>query len=403
MEAAMRAYLEFLRTPYASRLLGGTLLGRLPNGMGALAVVLFTRAEGGGYSLAGALAAVHGLASAAGQPVLGRAMDRLGQGRVLLPGAVLAAVGYTLFAVVGIDPLPLTIAAVVLAGFATPPLEAGLRALWPAVLPGPAQVQAAYALDAAAQEVIFTVGPLVVVTAAAAFPGLALLLTGALGIAGTLVVTSSGPSRAWRGEPREADWLGALRSPGLRLLLTTLACVGMALGVLSVAVVAYADDLGRGSASGMLLAANAAGALTGGLVYGARPRHGPAHRRLPLLMAGLAAGYLPLMLAPALVPMLALAFVGGVFLAPVLACSFSIVDGLAPRGTVTEAFAWVVAAMGGGAALGSAAAGIAGDLTGVPGAFAGAGLGGLLGLVLCLLGRHFLRPAETPVTETCAA
>lgn len=75
----MRAYVALLRLPHAARLLGGTLLGRLPNGMGALAIVLHVRAEGGSYPLAGALAAVYGLATAAGQPVLGRAMDRFGQ------------------------------------------------------------------------------------------------------------------------------------------------------------------------------------------------------------------------------------------------------------------------------------------------------------------------------------
>ncbi|MBC6458239.1 MFS transporter [Actinomadura sp. HBU206391] len=396
----MRGYVEFLRTPYAARLLSGTLLGRLPTGMGALVVVLFTRAEGGGYSLAGALAALHGLSAAAGQPVLGRAMDRLGQTRVLLSGALLAAAGFTLFAVVGIDPLPVAIGAVVLAGFATPPLEPGLRALWPDILPGPEQVQAAYALDAAAQEIIFTTGPLLVVAAAAFSPEAAVLLTGALGVAGTLVVASARPSRAWRAQPRAADWAGPLRSAGLRLLLLALSAVGVALGVLSVAVVAYADRHGSETVSGLLLAVNAGGALVGGLVYGARPRTGPANRRLPLLMTGLALGYLPLMIAPALPLMVAFAFVSGIFLAPVLACSFGIVDYLAPRGTVTEAFAWIVAAMGGGAAIGAAVAGVSSDLAGVSGAFAPAGIGGVLALGLCLLGRHLLRPAEPATAKT---
>jgi MFS family permease len=402
----MRAYLEFLRTPYASRLLSGTLLGRLPNGMGALAIVLFTRAQGGGYSLAGALAAAHAIAMAAGQPVLGRLMDRLGQPRVLLSAAGLAAAGFVTYALVGIEPRPVAAGAVVLAGFATPPLEAGLRALWTAVLPGPAQVQTAFALDAAAQEIIFTTAPLIVVAAAAVSPAAALVLTGALGVAGTLVVTTSRPSRTWRGEPRAADWAGPLRSPGMRVLLLSLASAGVALGALGVAVVPYAESVGVKAASGILLAANAGGALIGGLVYGARPRRAPAHRRLPVLLTGLAAGYLPLMAAPGLPPMLVLAFLGGVFLAPTLACAFTLVDELAPRGTVTEAFAWVVAAMGSGFALGSAATGVAGDRAGVPGAFAVAAFGGLLALAICLLGRRLLMapaphgPAEHPVTRT---
>ncbi|WP_211258745.1 MFS transporter [Spirillospora albida] len=397
----MRGYVEFLRRPYAGRLLGGTLLGRLPNGMAMLAVVLHIRADGGGYPLAGALAALLGLAMAAGQPVLGRAMDRYGQPRVLLPGALVSGAGFAALAWCGAGPLPVAVAAVTVAGFATPPLEAGLRALWADVLDDAAQVHAAYALDAAAQEILFTVGPLLVVGAAAVNTETALVLTGALGVAGTLVVALSGPSRRWRGEPRTTGWAGPLRSPGLRVLLASLACAGIALGVYAVAVVAYAEEHGSDLASGLLLACMSAGALAGGLLYGARPWPGEPHRRLPPLLAALAAGYVPLVLAPGLVAMSVLAFVSGVFLAPVLACSFALVDRLAPAGTVTEAFAWVVAAVGAGSALGSAVAGVGEEVAGVPGAFAGAGLGGVLALLLCLAGTRTLRP--DPVCEPVAA
>jgi MFS family permease len=398
----MRAYLDFLRRPHAFRLLGGTLLGRLPNGMGALAIVLFARAHGGGYTLAGVLSAMYGLAMAAGQPVLGRAMDRFGQTRILASGAVAAAAGFAALAVSGLRPLPVAMGGVLLAGFATPPLEAGLRALWPSVLAGPAEVQAAYALDAAAQELLFTCGPLLVIAAAAVSEGVALLLTGLLGVAGTLVVTSSRPSRAWRGERGGGHWAGPLRSPGIRMLIAALTFVGVALGVVSVAVVTYADARHVSYASGLLLALMAAGALAGGIVYGRRPRQGPAYRRLVLLMTGLAAGYLPLMWAPPFPLMPVLAMFAGVFLAPVLACTFTLVDGLAPRGTVTEAFAWLVTAFGVGSAVGAALAGLAGDAAGVHGAFAVAGAGGVLALLTLLAGgpigpgdRHRSAPSPT--------
>ncbi|MFI0410137.1 MFS transporter [Actinomadura sp. 3N508] len=398
----MRGYVVFLRRPYAGWLLGATLLGRLPNGMGMLAVVLHVRAGDGGYPLAGTLAAILGLATAAGQPVLGRAMDRFGQPRVLLPAACASAAGFGLLAAVGAGPLPAAVTAVIVAGFATPPLEAGLRALWPDVLDGPDQVDAAYALDAAAQELLFTVGPLLVVAAAVVNTETALLLTGALGIAGTLIVALSGPSRRWTGEPRASDWAGPLRSPGLRVLLLSLACAGIALGVYAVAVVAYAERHGSDVASGLLLACMAGGALTGGIVYGARRWAGEPHRRLRWLMAALAAWYVPLVLAPGLVAMSVLAFASGVFLAPVLACSFTLVDRLAPSGTVTEAFAWVVAAVGAGSSAGSFAAGLGQDLAGVPGAFAGAGAGGVLALAFCLLGGRLLRPHAAPAVPAKA-
>ncbi|HEU5158684.1 MAG TPA: MFS transporter [Streptosporangiaceae bacterium] len=393
----MRVYREFLRLPHAARLLGGTLLGRLPNGMGALAIVLFTRAHGGGYSLAGGLSAIWVVALALGQPTLGRAMDRLGQPRILFGGAVAAAGGFALLAVTGLEPLPVAIGAVIIAGFATPPLEAGLRALWPAVLPAPAQVRTAYAVDAATQELIFTVGPLLVVAAASVSAEAALIVTGLLGVAGTIVVTSSRPSQQWRGEPREAHWAGPLRSSGLRVLMATLALVGVALGAISVAVVTYADARHIAAASGVLLAANAGGALCGGLVHGARHGRRTAY---PLLVGCLAVGYLPLAAAPAFPFMIVLAFLAGVSLAPALATAFTLVDALAPRGTVTEAFAWLVTAMALGAATGSALAGIAGDVAGAHAAFACAGAGGILALAVCLLGRGALAAGPRRATHT---
>jgi MFS family permease len=401
-EDPMRAYLDFLHKPYAARLLGGTLLGRLPNGMAALAIVLFTRAHGGGYTLSGVLSALYGLAMAAGQPVLGRAMDRYGQPRVLAPGAVAAAAGFAVLAVAGLSPLPVAVGAVVLAGFATPPLEAGLRALWPSVLAGPAEVQAAYALDAAAQELLFTCGPLLVIAAAAVSKEVALLFTGLLGVAGTFVVISSGPSRAWRGSPGGGHWAGPLRSPGIRVLIASLTFVGLSLGVVSVAVVTYADARDVPYASGLLLALTAGGAFIGGLAYGRRARLGPPYRRLLLLMGGLAAGYLPLTWAPPFPVMPVLALLSGVFLAPVLACTFTLVDGLAPRGTVTEAFAWLVTAFGAGSAVGAALAGIAGDAAGVHGAFAVAGAGGVLALLTLLAGGP-VGPAERQPAPSSAA
>ena len=52
-------YLEILRARHATRLLAGTLVGRLPNATAAIAIMLFVRAEGGSYSLAGALVAAY--------------------------------------------------------------------------------------------------------------------------------------------------------------------------------------------------------------------------------------------------------------------------------------------------------------------------------------------------------
>ncbi|MGW1465088.1 MFS transporter [Streptomyces sp. NPDC002308] len=379
-------YLDILRERHAARLLTGTLVGRLPNGIAPIAVVLFIRAEGGSYSLAGGLAAAYGLATAVGQPLLGRAVDLYGQPRVQLPASVVSALGMVLLALVGMDPLPLAYAAVVVAGVATPPLEGGLRALWPSVLgQREERVHRAYALDAVAQEVMFTAGPLLVTLLVSLWsPAVALLVVNAAGVLGALSVVLSEPSRTWRSAPREAHWLGALRSPGLLALLGALFFVGIALGSITVAGVAYADDQGRESVYGWLMAALGLGALIGGAVYGARQWAGAPERRLRSLVALLALGYLPLMLTPGVVAMTALAALAGVFLAPAIACSFIVVDRHAPRGTVTEAFSWLVTTIGVGAAAGTAVAGPAVELGGTAWSFAVAGAGGVAALIVLL-------------------
>ncbi|PWI41983.1 MFS transporter [Streptomyces sp. ICBB 8177] len=385
-------YLPLLRTRHALRLLTGTLVGRLPNATAALAIVLFTRAHGGDFTLAGALSAVYGLGNAVGQPVLGRLVDKRGQPGVLLGGAVVSAAATTLFALTGPRPLPVACAAMAVAGLAAPPLEGALRALWPSVLGGrQEQVHAAYALDAAAQEVMFAVGPLLVTLIVAAASTAAALVTLALvGVAGTLCVVTSGPSRRWRAGERDAHWLGPLRSRGLLTLLGSLFFVGLALGSIAVAAVAYADAHGGGMVSSWLLSALGLGALVGGVTYGTRTWAGVPERRLRLLMLALAVSYLPLVADAPVAVMTALSALAGLFLAPVLACAFVVVDRHAPAGTVTEAFSWLVTAFGVGASVGTAAAGPAAQYGAARAAFAVAGAGGTVALLVLSAGSRFL-------------
>jgi predicted MFS family arabinose efflux permease len=195
-------------------------------------------------------------------------------------------------------------------------------------------------------------------------------------------VVLSPPSRAWRSAPREAHWLGALRSPGLLALLGAFLFVGIALGSITVAAVSYADGHGGEAVYGWIMAALGLGALLGGTLYGARRWTGPPERRLRVLVALLAAGYLPLMLMPGAVAMVLLTVVAGFFLAPAIACAFVLVDRHAPRGTVTEAFSWLVTTFTVGASAGT---GVAGPVVQSGGALAGFALPAVAGAVSLLV------------------
>lgn len=349
-----------LTAPHVPRLLGAAIIGRLPNGMAALAIVLLVRGRGGDYGLAGVLAGCYAASSAVGMPVLSRAVDRLRQGPVLLGSAVLSSAGF--LALAWVDPASHPFGAaglVVVAGVATPPLEPCLRVLWAAVLPDPGAVPAAYSLDAAAQEVIFVIGPVIVLGAVAAGgAGGGVGAAAVLGVAGSLLFATARPAREWRGAAADRHWAGPLRSPPLIRLLCALAFVGMTVGVFVVAITRHAEDIGARSAAGWLVAANAGGALIGGIASAMVPPAVDPARRLRWITVGQAAGFVPLLLAPGLAATVPLAVVSGLALPPLLGCAFLLVDALAPPGTAAEAFAWVVTAFGVGSAIGSALAGL---------------------------------------------
>lgn len=365
------SYRACLRQPDAPALIASNLLGRIPNGMATLSIVLFLRASGRSFAEVGVVVASFGLASAIGGPVLGRAIDRVGQVLVLTAAALASAAGFCLLASAGHANLFYLEAGVVLAGLASPPLEPALRSLWSTLFSDRALVEVAYALDTSLQELLYILGPfLAVALFATVAPQVALYVLSATMVLGTVLFVSITPVRQWRPPARTPDWAGALRSRALVVILASMFWVGASVGVLNVVVVAYAERMGSQSYSGGLLGTASIGGLVGGLLYGARRWQGDGDRRLRWLLAGMAVGYLPLALTPPPALMFGFMFLAGFFLAPILACGFVLIAGHAPAGTVTEAFAWVTTLFLAGSALGSSVTGVSvGATLGLRGSF----------------------------------
>ncbi|MFD4412485.1 MFS transporter [Streptomyces sp. NPDC058475] len=384
--------------PYATRLLLGTLIGRLPNGMVPLALVV-TGADGFGA----ALAALYLLASAVGGPLIGRQVDRYGQLHTFFAGAVVSGAALVVVAAGPRQPWCVVVA-VVIAGAAKPPLESGLRALFGAgpgsVMPGPLHQRTALALDAASQELIYLVGPLlvagVVIVASAAA---ALLVTALLGLVGTALVVTTPPSRSWAAAPRRADWRGPLGSSRLRALYLAMVGVGFPIGALTPLAVDTADRFGSPGLSGALPAVLSVGAVVGGLAYGSRTWSGStAVRHLIVLAAVFAVGWVPMSWAGSPTAALLAAAVPGLVMAPLFGVAFVVTGALAPRGTVTEAHALLVAALDVGCAAGAASVGLVPTMALLP---AGAAVGALVLAAarrrLTVTDRHPLLPASDPI------
>jgi len=382
-------YLTLLRRPYVLRLLTGSLVGRMPSAMAALAIALSVREAGAGYRLVGVATGVFAVAGAIGGPLLGRMVDRTGQPRVLVASAVVSGLGYVLLALAPGSVYGSLVGAVV-AGAAAPPLEPCLRALWPELV-AEGQVQSAYAVDAGAQEVVFIAGPLAVAGVAALGPApLALWLAGGLGLLGSLVMATARPSRDWRTRTRDVHWLGPLRSPGLLLLLGALFGAGWALGGFNVFSVAYAEQHSVPGGAGLLMALSAFGALLGAVAYGTLRWTADAPLKAVALCAGMAVAYWLVALVPGPAGVCLVAAGTGVFFAPLLTVSFGLVGELAPDGTVTEAFAWLVTLIGAGIAAGSAVSGLLLAGSTLPAAAALGACGVTAGAVVLALSRRRL-------------
>ncbi|MEU4300052.1 MFS transporter [Kitasatospora aureofaciens] len=333
-------------------MLSATLVGRLPTAMAPVALLLAARGDHAGTGLGAVLAAVYALTGAIGQPLLGRAVDRTRLSVVALTAAALAGAAFNALALVGPARNPaLAIGLAAVAGLATPPLEAGLRAMWPRLLDRRDQ-DAAFALDSASQPLVFVAGPVVAtVLCQLVSPAAALNFCAAAGLAGTAVVATRRPARSRQPAGEPVHWLGPLRSHGLLVLLGAATLLGVALGSMNVYALALADKAGSGWYAGLVPTALSLGSLIGGLLWW------PANQALQSVAILFAAPFVPFLLAPSGPGAVALAIIPGLYLARWLTMAFQLGDRLAPSGTKTEAAAWLIAVIGLGSAAGTALAG----------------------------------------------
>jgi MFS family permease len=360
-------------------------VGRLPMGAVSLLVILRTHELTGSFALGGLVAGAYTIALGVSNPVLARLVDRTGQTRVLRGGAIVAATAVTAFALLPAGTaLGALIACAALAGSAQPPVGACMRSLWPELAPTASQRHAAYALEGIAVEIVYIAGPLVIVGAVGSWSITAALLACAgLLIVGDFAFSAQRSSREWR-PPQHAErhFAGALRGRGIRVLIAVFALCGLAVGAVEVAVPATLEPLGDESLTGPLLGLWGLGSMIGGVVVARVGAPADAPRRLALLLAAWGAAHAALALGTGAVSLGLLLTLAGVAIAPTFVCANGMLDGLAPHGTLTEAFTWTTAGLTAGIAAGAALAGVIVESSSPSLAFALLGGGGVVAAVL---------------------
>jgi MFS family permease len=391
-------YVALLSLPAARRPVLASAAGSLPIGMLGLAILLLARDAAGSYAEAGRVVGAFGLANAGGAVVQGRLMDRLGQTRVLRVAAAghgAALLGLALAADRG-APSWVLAACAAGGGLCLPQLPSAMRSLWGALVTDEADRHTAYALVTIVFEVSVMTGPvLVAAIVAVASPATAVVVATVVGCGAALAFASTSGSRRWRGVPHDVGWIGPLVAPGMRTLLGVLLAFGAAIGIVQVAVPAFAEDHGSAALAGLLLAALSLGSLTGGVVYGARSWPGDPARRLVALLVVLAAGYALLAVAGTPALLAALLVLPGLLLAPTNVVCSTLLDTVAPSGTVTEAFAVTVMGVVTGIAVGNALGGLLVDSGGYETAVLSAAAVAVAGAACALVRRRTLTAGRT--------
>ncbi|MFC8238435.1 MFS transporter [Streptomyces sp. NPDC057284] len=397
-------YGQLLRIPGAWTFLLPGFAARQPFAMLTIGIVLLVQHTTGSYGNAGAVAAVTGVSMALFAPQSGKLADRIGQRAVLLPGVLVHAASVSALTALALAeaPLWLLFLAAVPTGASVPQIGPMVRARWAALLgaaPGRKAsplMSTAAAFESVTDEFTFVIGPvLATALCTGVHPAAGLIAEAGLTLMGGLLFAAqrrTQPAVRTTTSDDSQRHTSALSVPGVRVLAVAFLGIGAVFGGMQVSLTAFAEEIGRPGANGLLYGIFAAGNMLAGIACGAVAwKSGPRRR----LIAGYAALTLTAsgLWAVHSVPLLAgLGLLVGLSIAPALISGYTLVEALVPASARTEAFTWLTGAV----ALGQAAAvTVAGRLADAHGASTGFVVP-LVGTVLALVTLVTLRSRLTP-------
>lgn len=398
-------YRRVLGLPGAAAFTSAALIARLPMSMTTLGIVLLVTDQTGSYGHAGRVSATYIAATAVVAVPLARLVDRWGQGRVLLPAAVLSttALVVMVLGVRGEWADPVVYAAAAVAGALFPNFGSAVRTRWSHLLDDDRRgLDTAFAWEAVMDEVVFVVSPTVAtLLAATASPVVALAASGgALLLGATWLATqrSTEPPAAPRRGPEDEAPPARVPWATIGPLALTGTLLGLAFGGCEVSTVALADEQDKPIAAGVVLAVWSLGSLVAGLATGAMTLRRPPPVRVRLGLLALAVAATPtLFLGGSLVWTAVVLLLVGAGIAPTLIASVSWVESLVPRARLNEALAVYSTGIVAGVAPGAALSGHVVDTAGAEASFAVLVVGLWVAVVIGVLiptGSPLRTPAE---------
>ncbi|MFJ9517440.1 MFS transporter [Kitasatospora sp. NPDC101801] len=329
------------------RVLLWSALGRLPNAMGPIGVLLLVTHNSGSVWRGSAATGLLAIGQAVGGPLVGRLADRHGQRRIGLATAVVNTLA--ILTLVGASetgrPLPEQLVAAALIGLSVPAVGPLSRSRWIRLADGDAELTTAtLSLDGTVDEISFTAGPAVIGLLATLVDPAAGLLVGAALVAVCATLFALHPTAA-PGNPAQQRAAGRLLTTPYVLLLAGMALLGACFGSVQVGVTATTGALGQPGAAGLIYGLMGGTSALAGLATVALPARWDLPLRLRVGTALLLAVSLPL-LAVGSVGGLALAIGGlGLAVAPQMITMFGLVERTVPAARLGEAMAALVSSI----------------------------------------------------------
>jgi MFS family permease len=377
----LRPYQQVLADGRAVAFSLAGFVARLPMSMTGIGIVLLVSLTTGSFGQAGLLIAAMTVTWAVVGPLWGRAIDRVGQARVLLVMVLINILSVALL-VIAIElawPLAVSLAAAVGVGVGFSLAGSAVRARWTLRLNGSHLLQTAFALEAMLDEVVFIIGPvLVTFLATALHPALGISVSALIGLIGAVALAAQRISQPpIRSTPRGHR---SSRLPWRVLVPVAIAssALGMIFGGMEVNIVAFAKEAGALPYAGLILTAWSFGSLVAGAVTGAIIWRASSARRFRVGATLLALSLLPLPLVDHPVGLALLLGLSGMAIAPTLIASVGVTQSAVDQSRLTEALAWSSTGLAAGVAAGAAAVGHVIDSWGAQAGFAGVAIAGVL-------------------------
>ena len=365
-------YVTLFRTPGGLNFSIPGLIARMPISMDSLALIFIVVAASDSYALAGALSATASVVMAFATPHWSRVADRIGQSAMLVRVVPIKVIGLSVFTLLVLNQAPVWswFVTIIIAESMSVNTGGLVRRRWLHVLSPDKTttaedeqdrhlVNTAYSFEALMDEIVFILGPIIVTACATTISPAAGMVAGivfvTIGVPWFVMQKSTEPPSTPK---REIDPHPAvIRNKRVQAVVVATTLLGGFFGSIAIVTVAFTEQRGQESYSGLLLAIWAFGSGIAAIINGAIKWRLTSATRFLIFLFALTLLSVPMLFAHSLIWLAVALFFNGFAVAPLVINAYGVAEGAVPPEQITETLTWVVAGMPLGGAFASALSG----------------------------------------------